>query len=91
MLAFALTTLFAAATMLALAAMAQSWRQYGTAALVVRGVLQQCEATRSFDYRIISRDAAMPTLTRIPARVIALPVRPLVHRPLRQPALRAAA
>ncbi len=91
MIAFALTTLFAAATMLALTAMAQSWRQYGTAALAVRSALKQCEATRSCDYRIISHDTAGPILVPIPARVVALPIKPSVRRPLLQPALRAAA
>ena len=91
MIALALTTLFTAATVLALAALAQTWRQYWTSALAVRSALKQCEATRSFDYRIISRGPALPVLTRIPPQVIALPVRSLVRRPRLQPALRAAA
>lgn len=87
MLALALTALFACAALLALAAMAQSWRQYGTAALALRGELKQCGVMRGFDYRIITHD--MPS--RGPAKIIALPVKSSARRPLKQPALRAAA
>ena len=87
MFALTLIALFASAALLAVACLAQSWRQYGTAALALRGEMKQCDATREFDYRIISHD--LPS--RKPAQVIALPVRPSVRRPLRQPALRAAA
>ncbi len=87
MIALALTALFASAALLAIAAIAQSWRQYGTAALAVRGELKQCDATRSFTFRIISHDGPR----RKAAQIIALPVRLVVRRPLLQPALRAAA
>ncbi len=87
MLALALTALFACAALLAVAAIAQSWRQYGTTALVLRGELKKCDATRGFDYRIITQDVP----TRGPAQIVALPVKPSTRRPMRQPALRAAA
>jgi hypothetical protein len=87
MIALALTALLAFATLLAIAAIAQSWRQYGAAVLALRSDLKQCETMRSFSYRIISNDATKPRA----ARIFALPVR---VSPLRQPmqsALRAAA
>jgi hypothetical protein len=87
MLALTLTALFASAALLAIAAIVHSWRQYGTAALALRGELKQCEATRGFDYRIITHDRP----SRKAAQVIALPVKPSMRRPQRQPALRAAA
>ncbi len=87
MIALALTTLFASAALLAIAAIAQSLWQFGPAALAVHGELQQCEATRSSTYRIISHDAPK----RKEAQIIALPVKPSARRPLLQPALRAAA
>lgn len=87
MIALALAILFACAALLAVSAIAQSWRQYGPAALALRDELKRCEAARGFDYRIISHE--LPG--RKAALVIALRVRPLVRRPLRQPALRAAA
>ena len=91
MIAFALTALFASTALLALAAIAQSWRQYGMTALTIRSALKQCQATRNFDYRIISLDAASPKPARAVAQIIALPIRPSLRHPLPQPALRAAA
>ena len=87
MIALALTALFALAALLAIAAIAQSWQQYGTAALALRGALKQCDATRGFDYRIITHDATRANA----AQIIALPVRSSVRRLLMQPVLRAAA
>ena len=87
MFALTLAALFAFAALLAVAVIAQSLRQYGTAALALHGQLKQCEATRGFDYRIVSPDGPK----RKAAQIIALPVKSSARRPQRQPALRAAA
>ncbi len=87
MFALTLAALFAFAALLAVAVIAQSLRQYGTAALALHSQLKQCEATRGFDYRLISHDGPK----RKAAQIIALPVKSSGRRPQRQPALRAAA
>lgn len=96
MIGLALSTLFASAALFALAAIAQSWRQYGTATLAVHGALAQCDATRSFSYRIISFDATRavpgkPAPEKLSAQIITLPIRRSARRPFLLPALRAAA
>jgi hypothetical protein len=91
MIAFALTALFTSVALLALAAITQSWRQYGMAALAIRSALKQGQVTRNFEYRIISLDAASPKPARAAAQIIALPIRPSLRHPRPQPALRAAA
>ncbi len=87
MIALALTALFVSATLLALLAIAGSWKQYGAQVLALRKMLQQCEDNRSVEYRIVSHNQP----GRGPAQVILLPVRPAGYRPALRPALRAAA
>ena len=87
MFTLTLASLFAFAALLAVAVIAHSLRQYGTAALALNSQLKQCEATRRFDYRIVSHDGPK----RKAAQIIALPVKSTARRSQRQPALRAAA
>ena len=87
MIALVLTALFASATLLALLAMADSWKQYGAQVLALRRMLQQCDRKRSVEYRIVTDDQP----GRGPAQVFLLPVRPAGYRPALRPALRAAA
>jgi hypothetical protein len=54
MIALLLSTLFAAATCLALGAIGSSWRSHGAALLELRGQIGECGQTRELRYRLIT-------------------------------------
>jgi hypothetical protein len=89
MTAVLLFTLFAGTAFLAIGAMAVSWKQYGPAALAIRGQLRECSPTREVRYRIIEMKVQPAALNSAPATSAKI-YRPR-FRPVAQPALRAAA
>lgn len=52
MIAVLLSTLFAAAAVLAVGALAQAWQRYGAAALAVHDQLRACPETRELRYAV---------------------------------------
>ncbi len=86
MAAILLTTLFAAAAVLALGAIGASWRQFGTAALALRDQLAACGTARELRFTLVTTEVRQVGATvyrpqfRASARTLPL-----------QPVLRAAA
>jgi hypothetical protein len=86
MTAILLATMFAAAAVLALGAIADSWRQFGTAAMALREQLATCSRTRELHFTLVTTE-----VRRASARVYRLNFRPAGQSLPLQPELRAAA